>query len=641
MDTPQKTDSQETAPILTNEAEIAAAAPTSTEPTISFADLGLMPELVKHLESLNFKVPTPIQVQTIPQLLKMDGDFIGLAPTGTGKTAAFGLPLVQALDPADKSTQALILCPTRELALQVSAQIQSFGSKRGLRVVTIYGGASYRPQVEGVKRGAHIIIATPGRLVDMLDQEIVKLGKVKTVVLDEADEMVSMGFKDDLERILGETQSEGESPRTWLFSATMSPGVRNIAQGYLKTTGSVEVKGGPRLSELIQQCHYAVYERDKSEVLLRVLQTHDDFYGLIFCQTKAEVAELARILTSKGYPAEAIHGDKSQADREKTLALFKRRAVKALVATDVAARGLDIKDLTHVVNYSLPWEVDTYVHRIGRTGRNGQKGIALNLISPNDVRGLHRIQSVLKVQIPRLEIPPAKKLAQQRLEKLQGELTIAMANEKLYAKAQEFVGMLGFEGPLMEKTGLEIFAAMVAAFNKDLLGQKDIETFATEARSRGGFARGSGQSRGPRSFDRGGDRGSDRGGDRGGYDRGSDRGGDRGGYDRAAGPRRYDRSPRADDRAPSTAERPSRFGGTNIEDRAPRPEFKREAGFEPRGPRREYTRDSRDGGFESRTPRRDVGGFRKNSFEDQPSAPRRDEGRSFQTGRPTRDTARW
>ena len=625
MDTPQSTESQEMAPTKTLESEVAEAT-VATEPSISFADLGLMPELVKHLESLNFKVPTPIQVQTIPQLLKMDGDFIGLAPTGTGKTAAFGLPLVQALDPADKATQALILCPTRELALQVSAQVQSFGSKRGLRVVTIYGGASYRPQVEGVKRGAHIIIATPGRLVDMLDQEIVKLGKVKTVVLDEADEMVSMGFKDDLERILSETQSEGESPRTWLFSATMSPGVRNIAQGYLKTTGSVEVKGGPRLSELIQQCHYAVYERDKSEVLLRVLQTHDDFYGLIFCQTKAEVADLARILTAKGYPAEAIHGDKSQADREKTLALFKRRAVKALVATDVAARGLDIKDLTHVVNYSLPWEVDTYVHRIGRTGRNGQKGIALNLISPNDVRGLHRIQSVLKVQIPRLEIPAAKKLAQQRLEKLQGELTIAMANEKLYAKAQEFVGMLGFEGPLMEKTGLEIFAAMVAAFNKDLLNQKDIETFATENRSRGGFARGSGQSRGPRSFDRG---------DRGGYDRGGDRGydrGDRGGFDRAAGPRRYDRGPRADDRAPRNDERPSRFGRTNIEDRAPRAEFKREAGFDSRGPRREFNRDNREGtGSNS--------GFRRNSFEDQPA--RRDEGRGFQTGRPSRDNARW
>jgi ATP-dependent RNA helicase DeaD len=602
----------------TGEASDAQKAPA---PTLSFSDLGLSLDIVQHLESMNFKVPTPIQVQTIPQLLKMDGDFIGLAPTGTGKTAAFGLPLVQTLDPADKSTQALILCPTRELALQVSAQIQSFGTKRGLRTVTIYGGASYRPQVDGVKRGAQIIIATPGRLVDMLDQKIVKLGKVKTVILDEADEMVSMGFKDDLERILRETQSEGESPRTWLFSATMSPGVRIIAQSYLKTTGSVEIKGGPRLSELIQQCHYAVYERDKAEVLVRVLQTHEDFYGLIFCQTKAEVAELARVLTSKGFPAEAIHGDKTQADREKTLSLFKRRQVKALVATDVAARGLDIKDLTHVVNYSLPWEVDTYVHRIGRTGRNGQKGIALNLIAPNDVRGLHRIQSVLKVQVPRLDIPSAKKLGEQRLEKLQGELVTAMNNEKLYTRAKELLGLLGAEGPLSEKTGLEILAATIVAFNKDMLFQKEIETFTTEAKSRGGFARGSGQSRGPRSYDRGGDRGS--------YDRGPSRGG----FDRSAGPRRFDRGgprsddrgprtdsrgPRTEDRAPQSFDRPARFAGAHIEDRAPRAEIKREG---------------RPNAFASGT------GFRRNEFEGQPA--RRDENRRFQGGRPARDTARW
>ncbi|WP_253720834.1 DEAD/DEAH box helicase [Bdellovibrio bacteriovorus] len=382
----------------------------------SFESFGLSAPVMAAMLDMGFTTPTPIQRQALPILLAGAQDFIGLASTGTGKTAAFGIPLVESIDASTKDTQALVMSPTRELALQVAEQLTLLGKKKGLRVVTIYGGSSYRTQIEGIKRGAHIVVATPGRLVDFLEQKIIKLQNVKTVVLDEADEMLNMGFKDDLEFILKATHSEGESShraacRTWLFSATMSGDVRRIAETYLESPETVQINKSTGTADTIEQVYYTVKDSAKTEVIGRLLQTLPEFYGIIFCQTKMEVAELADILTQRGFPADSLHGDKSQQEREATLKKFKQRQVKVIVATDVAARGLDIKDLTHVINHSLPWDAESYVHRIGRTGRNGQKGTAITLVNPEQLNLLRRVMNTTKAVLTKGVVPSADEVA--------------------------------------------------------------------------------------------------------------------------------------------------------------------------------------------------------------------------------------
>lgn len=478
---------------------------------MTFSDLGLNPELVKHLLSLQFNTPTPIQVNTIPKLLKTKDDFVGLAPTGTGKTAAFGLPLIEKIDSTKKSIQALVLSPTRELAIQVATQLQNFGRQKDVKVVTIYGGASYTTQLSGLKRGAHIVVATPGRLVDFLEKQALSLSNVKVVVLDEADEMVSRGFKDDLEFILDAAKEQETHPQTWLFSATMSSSVSKIANSYLKVSERTEIKKETQLSSTVKQMYCAVSEKDKVEVLTRVLQAEEDFYGMVFCEMKSQVATLARVLTERGFPADAIHGDRSQAEREQTLGRFRKRQVKILVATDVAARGLDIKDLTHVINYTMPWVVDTYVHRIGRTGRNGQSGTVINIISNQEVRDLHRIQGQLKIQIEKMEIPSGEKLAQKKVASIQEGLLKALENEFLIGKAKKMIE--DSESVLKEKTAVEILAALLASDYTDLLFQKDIQALTLGAGRSGGSGGGVRRSRRGR-------------GGRGGFDR-DERGGDR------------------------------------------------------------------------------------------------------------------
>lgn len=499
---------------------------------MTFSDLGLNPELVKHLTSLQFTTPTPIQANTIPKLLKSKDDFVGLAPTGTGKTAAFGLPLVEKIDASKKTIQALVLSPTRELAVQVATQLQNFGRQKDIKVVTVYGGASYSTQLSGLKRGAHIVVATPGRLVDFIEKKALSLSNVQVVVLDEADEMVSRGFKEDLEFILEATKEQETHPQTWLFSATMSSQVSKIASAYLKVTEKTEIKKENLLSATVKQFYVAVPDKDKIEVLTRVLQAEEDFYGMVFCEMKSQVATLSRVLTERGFSAEAIHGDRSQQERETTLARFRKRQVKILVATDVAARGLDIKELTHVVNYTMPWVVDTYVHRIGRTARNGQTGIVINIISNQEVRDLHRIQGQLKIQIEKMEIPSGQKLAEKKVATIQENLLKALENEFLIGKAMKMAE--SSESELKNKTPTEIIAALLISDYSELLFQKDIQALTIGGKSQGGGGGGVSRSRrggGGRGFG-GGRRDRDRGG-RGGYradvrddrgDYGSDRG---------------------------------------------------------------------------------------------------------------------
>lgn len=450
-------------------------------PLDSFDSFGISPLVMDSMKDMGFTAPTPIQQQALPILLKGADDFIGLASTGTGKTAAFGIPLVENIEASTKDTQALVLSPTRELALQVAEQLTLLGKKKGLRVVTIYGGASYRSQLEGIRRGAHIVVATPGRLVDFLEQKYIKLQNVKTVVLDEADEMLSMGFKDDLDMILKATHSDGSSSaraacRTWLFSATMSTEVRRLATTYLEKPQTVQADKSNETQKLVEQFYYTVMNKNKREAICRILQTLPEFYGIIFCQTKMEVADLADMLAQRGFPTDSLHGDKNQQEREATLRKFKQRHVKIIVATDVAARGLDIKDLTHVVNHSLPWDAESYVHRIGRTGRNGQKGIAFSLVDTDQLHLLRRIAQSTKSTMTKGVIPSADEVAGLKTKEVLEKVTGTQADAFETQLARDFIIDLVQSGEmnLTDLTKEDLLAKLVVAFFPNLFVKKDI-----------------------------------------------------------------------------------------------------------------------------------------------------------------------
>lgn len=360
-----------------------------------FESWKLSKEVLKSLAEMKFTSPTPIQKQAIPMLLGRQKDFVGLAATGTGKTGAFGIPLVESIDASSKSVQALVMCPTRELASQVEAQLQKMAKWKGLTTLTVFGGSSYDRQLTALKRGVHIVVGTPGRLCDLVDRKALKLNDVKTLVLDEADEMISMGFQDDLEKILGAI-GDSEEKRKWLFSATMSPEIRRVVSRYLPDYDKVEIHKQDSEKPQIEQIYYTIYPDRKLQMLSSVLYMNPEFYGLVFCQTKREVQEITEWLKRKSFKVDCIHGDRPQREREFILKDFRTGRVKILVATDVAARGLDINDLTHVINFSLPREVESYTHRIGRTGRAGKKGLALSIVAPHEVRTLKRIQQVTK-----------------------------------------------------------------------------------------------------------------------------------------------------------------------------------------------------------------------------------------------------
>lgn len=447
----------------------------------NFENFGLSAPVMAAMADMGFTTPTPIQRQALPILLAGANDFIGLASTGTGKTAAFGIPLIENIDSTTKDTQALVLSPTRELALQVAEQLTLLGKKKGVRVVTIYGGASYRTQIDGVKRGAHIVVATPGRLVDFLEQKMIKLQSVKTVVLDEADEMLSMGFKEALETILSATQPEDSDSvraacRTWLFSATMSSEVRRLTSTYLENPETVSVNKVGGTADTIEQIYYTVKNSYKTEVIARLLQTAPEFYGIIFCQTKMEVAELADILTQRGFPADSLHGDKSQQEREATLKKFKQRQVKVIVATDVAARGLDIKDLTHVVNHSLPWDSESYVHRIGRTGRNGQKGTAITLVNPEQLTLLRRVMQNTKAVLTKGVVPSADEVAGLKIKDVMDKVSTMDAESVPLQLAMDLIQDLiqAEDINFKELSKEELLGRFIAAYFPNVFVKKDL-----------------------------------------------------------------------------------------------------------------------------------------------------------------------
>ena len=382
----------------------------------SFSDLGLSPQLLVAIEGLGYKQPTLIQEKVIPFLLTGKEDLVALAQTGTGKTAAFGLPLIDLVDASQFCVQGLILAPTRELCLQITGDINRFlGEEPHLNIVAVYGGASIQEQVRALKRNAHIVVATPGRLVDLLDRRAIKLDDIKILVLDEADEMLNMGFQEDLDAIISACST---SRNTWLFSATMPNSVRNLARNYM--VKPVEISAGEKNSGNvnIEHRYCIVQEKDKYAALKRLLDYNPSIYALIFCRTRMDTQDVADNLMKDGYTSGALHGDMDQKQREKIMDKFRNRALRILVATDVAARGLDVSGLTHVIHMNIPDELPFYTHRSGRTGRAGEKGVSIALVTNRDAYKIRNIESLSKIHFRPFPVPSGQEVCQQQLLEL-------------------------------------------------------------------------------------------------------------------------------------------------------------------------------------------------------------------------------
>ena len=379
----------------------------------TFSDLGLSAPLLDAITSLGFETPTEIQEKAIPHLLGGDADFIGLAQTGTGKTAAFGLPLLDLLDPEADFTQAIVLAPTRELGQQIAEQLALFsGKQKGIRTLAVYGGANIVTQIKALKKTRHVVIATPGRLIDLVNRKAVNLEQVRYVVLDEADEMLNMGFKEELDTILGFTP---EQKQTWLFSATMPKEIRRMVKDYMSDPFEVRIDPKTVVNTNIQHQYAVVHPKDKAEALTRFLDLDPELYGVVFCRTKMDTQKLAERLVKGGYRADAIHGDLSQAARDRVMMRFKQRDLQVLIATDVAARGIDVNDLTHVFHFALPNDQAYYTHRSGRTARAGKKGISLSLIGFKEKYKIHHLEKGLGVEFARVEVPLADAVVETRL----------------------------------------------------------------------------------------------------------------------------------------------------------------------------------------------------------------------------------
>ncbi len=407
----------------------------------TFESLGLRPELVQAVSELGYTEPTPIQSAAIPLLLE-GRDVLGQAQTGTGKTAAFSLPILDQLDIQAEGVQALVIAPTRELANQVSQAMYNYGQERRIRVLPIYGGQSYSRQISRLKRGVDVVVGTPGRLLDLIRKGMLDLSHVRFVVLDEADEMLSMGFIEDIEALLDEMP---EQRQTALFSATLPERIRRLAERYMHTPQPITTSPERVTVSSTTQRHYLVRQEDKLAALTRLLETETYHNVLIFTRTKLGAAELATALTGRGFQAEALHGDLAQAAREQTMRHFRADHVNILVATDVAARGLDIDDVSHVINYDIPWDQESYVHRIGRTGRAGREGIAITFVTPKERRRLRDIEAFTREPIPQHALPTPEAIQVRRDMEFLDQLADTVA-EQAHARERELVEQLHAAG---------------------------------------------------------------------------------------------------------------------------------------------------------------------------------------------------
>ncbi|MGN0222647.1 MAG: DEAD/DEAH box helicase [Muribaculaceae bacterium] len=386
----------------------------------SFEELGLAPELLRAVADMGFEEPMPVQAQVIPALLQGDRDLVALAQTGTGKTAAFGLPVIQRIDTSETVPQALVLAPTRELCLQIAADLADFSKYLpDLALIPVYGGSSIEVQIRGLRRGAHIILATPGRLIDLLERKVVSLEHVHTVVLDEADEMLNMGFVDSIDEILARVPQDR---KMLMFSATMPAEAARIARKYMHDHQEIVIGTRNEGADTVQHIYYMVHAQDKYATLKRVADNAPSIYGIVFCRTRRETQEVADALISDGYNADALHGDLSQQQRDLVMKKFRDGVISLLVATDVAARGLDVDNLTHVINYGLPDEAAIYTHRSGRTGRAGRKGLSIAIIHSRERSRLRQIEQTMGKTFERREVPTPEHIIEKRLYNLADRL---------------------------------------------------------------------------------------------------------------------------------------------------------------------------------------------------------------------------
>lgn len=381
---------------------------------MKFDELGIDEKILTAIKELGFETPTPIQTEVIPHLMYDDSpDLVGLAQTGTGKTAAFGIPLIQKTDTSLNKIQYLILSPTRELCLQICDDLESFAKYReDVSIAAVFGGASIEKQIQKIKKGVHIVSATPGRLVDLINRKVINLSRIKTVVLDEADEMLNMGFRDDLERILSETP---QTKNTLLFSATMPKEVVAISNKYMNNPVEVTIGRKNSGADNVEHYCYIVHAKERYSALKRIVDFHPEIYGIVFCQTRRETQEVANQLIRDGYNADALHGDLSQVQRDQVMNKFRIKHLKLLIATDVAARGLDVENLTHIINFNLPDELDVYTHRSGRTGRAGKNGVSIAIANLKEKGKLKQIEKKLNKQFTYLNVPQGKAICEKQL----------------------------------------------------------------------------------------------------------------------------------------------------------------------------------------------------------------------------------
>ncbi len=394
----------------------------------TFEELGVSPEIRKAIEEMGYENPMPVQEEVIPYLLGENNDVVALAQTGTGKTAAFGLPLLQQIDVKNRVPQSLILCPTRELCLQIAGDLNDYSKYiDGLKVLPVYGGSSIDSQIRSLKRGVHIIVATPGRLLDLMERKTVSLSTVHNIVMDEADEMLNMGFTDSINAILADVPKERN---TLLFSATMSPEIARISKNYLQNAKEITIGRKNESTSNVKHVAYTVQAKDKYAALKRIVDYYPQIYGIIFCRTRKETQEIADKLMQEGYNADSLHGELSQAQRDAVMQKFRIRNLQLLVATDVAARGLDVDDLTHVINYGLPDDTESYTHRSGRTGRAGKTGTSIAIINLREKGKLREIERIIGKKFIAGEMPTGKQICEKQLIKVIDELEKVKVNEE-------------------------------------------------------------------------------------------------------------------------------------------------------------------------------------------------------------------
>ncbi|MGB3084781.1 MAG: DEAD/DEAH box helicase, partial [Saprospiraceae bacterium] len=489
---------------------------------ITFDSLGIDENILKALTELEYLEPTEIQQKVIPILLNQEGDMIALAQTGTGKTAAFGIPILQSIDLSNEYTQSLIIAPTRELCMQITSDIKKYAKfMKEIRILAVYGGSSISMQIKELRRSVHIVVATPGRLMDLIERGAVKIGQVKSVILDEADEMLNMGFREDMESILAHTPAE---KLTGLFSATMSTEIREIAGRFLHLPKEITV-GRKNLGQPNITHQYAVVQaKDKVLALKRIIDFHLDFYGIVFCNTKAETQLMSDILLKEGYPVDCLHGDLEQHQRDKVMAKFRHKTIKVLFATDVAARGIDVKNLTHIIHFHLPDDIENYTHRSGRTARAGQKGFSIVLLHIKEAYKLHRIERMAKLSFERYFIPKADEVYQSRILNFVEQLATEYKDEE---------NVMHFKNewiwPLMQMSKERlveiILQGEVKKFNTQYLNAPDVNVEEKWKLSTAGESRNEGRSEGRRDGRREGSRDGRREGSRDGGKIGSRDGG--------------------------------------------------------------------------------------------------------------------